>query len=127
MFVNREKEIKILQNAFKSTQSSFIVVYGRRRCGKSTLLKKVLTEADIYFVADMKEKALQIESFAKCIDSKIEGFSKARYPDWESFFISLNNQLKQRIVLCIDEFPYLVKHSAELPSILQNIIDNKKN
>lgn len=127
MFVNRIKEIKRIKTALQQGRSVLLVVYGRRRCGKSTLLKKVLSENDIYFAADLREKSLQIEAFAKRIDEIVSGFSKLKYPDWDSLFHNLKNILNQRITICIDEFPYLVKNSPELPSLLQNIIDNNIN
>ena len=127
MFVNRIKEIKRIRTALQHEKSVLLVVYGRRRCGKSTLLKKVLSENDIYFAADLREKSLQIEAFAKSIGEIVNGFSKLKYPDWDSLFRNLENILNQRITICIDEFPYLVKNSPELPSLLQNIIDNNIN
>ncbi len=127
MFVNRIKEIKRIKTALQQESSVLLVVYGRRRCGKSTLLKKVLSENDIYFAADLREKSLQIEAFAKSIDEIANGFSKLKYPDWDSLFHNLKNILNQKITICIDEFPYLVKNSPELPSLLQNIIDNNIN
>ena len=127
MFVNRIKEIKRIRAALQQEDSALIVVYGRRRCGKSTLIKKVISENNIYFAADLREKSLQIEAFAKTIGKVVNGFSKLRYPDWDSLFHNLKNTLNQKITICIDEFPYLVKNSPELPSLLQNIIDNNIN
>ncbi len=127
IFVNRHKEIQRISAALQSKLSRLIVVYGRRRCGKSTMLRKLLTGKDVYFAADLREKSLQILSLAKCIDNVKPGFSKVIYPDWETLFLNLNNNLKKNITVCLDEFPYLVKNSPELPSILQKIIDNKAN
>ena len=127
MFVNRIKEKERLSRALAKDKASLIIVYGRRRCGKSTLIKHILTTKDVYFVADLREKSLQIDALAKTIDNKIAGFAGLHYPNWESLFTNLNNRLENRITLCIDEFPYLVKHSPELPSLLQNVIDNNKN
>ena len=127
MFVNRIKEIKRIRTALQQESTVLLVVYGRRRCGKSTLLKKVISENDIYFAADLREKSLQIEAFAKSISEIVNGFSKIKYPNWDSLFHNLKNTLKKRITICIDEFPYLVKRSPELPSLLQNIIDNNIN
>ncbi|MCD4696967.1 MAG: ATP-binding protein [Bacteroidales bacterium] len=123
MFVNREKEIERLHQSLKRRKPQLIVVYGRRRCGKSTLLRHVLPQSAIYFSADLRDVSLQISAFAKQIDKVIPGFTKPAYPDWESLFVSLNTALKRPTALCIDEFPYLVKNSPELPSILQKIID----
>ena len=127
MFINRIKEIKRIRTALQQDDSVLLAVYGRRRCGKSTLIKKVITENDIYFAADLRERSLQIEAFAKTIGKVVNGFSKLRYPDWDSLFHNLKNTLNQKITICIDEFPYLVKNSPELPSLLQNIIDNNIN
>jgi len=127
MFVNRRKEIKRITAALHQKNAVLIVIYGRRRCGKSTLLKKVISGNDIYFAADLREKSLQIEAFAKSVEKMVPGFTKLRYPDWDALFHNLKNTLNEKITLCIDEFPYLVKNAPELPSLLQNIIDNKIN
>ncbi len=127
MFVNREKEIERLQQSLEKEESQLIVVYGRRRCGKSTLLRHILPVSAIYFSADLRAVPLQISAFSKQIDKLVPGFSKPVYPDWESLFISLNTILKKKTTVCIDEFPYLVKNSPELPSILQRIIDGNSH
>ena len=127
MFVNRINEIKRIRTALQQEDSVLLAVYGRRRCGKSTLIKKIIYENNIYFSADLREKSLQIEAFAITIGKIVNGFSKLKYPDWDSLFRNLQNTLNQKITICIDEFPYLVKNSPELPSLLQNIIDNNIN
>ncbi|MCG2810710.1 MAG: ATP-binding protein [Candidatus Aminicenantes bacterium] len=124
MFINREKEIVRLQQALSRETPQLIAVYGRRRCGKSTLLRHILTDDAIYFAADLRESPLQIAALAQQIDKALPGFSKAIYPDWETILSSLNQSLRQRTSLCIDEFPYLVKHSPELPSVIQKIVDS---
>ena len=106
-------------------KSTFIVMYGRRRLGKSTLLKHVLRKNDIYFLADQTEKRLQIETLAKIIAQNITGFDKVIYPNWSVFFEALNEKTDKKVTLCIDEFPNLVNSSPELPSILQNKLDSK--
>jgi AAA+ ATPase superfamily predicted ATPase len=125
MFVNRKNERARLERALADEKPQLIVVYGRRRCGKSTLLREVLPQNSIYFSADMREKPLQIMALANQIGEMIPGFSKPVYPDWESLLNSLNRNLQKRITLCLDEFPYLVKNSPELPSVIQRIIDEK--
>ena len=125
MFVNRKTEIERLERVLKSETAQLVVIYGRRRCGKSSLLKKVMDESAIYFSADMRETPLQIQAFAGRIEKFIPDFSVPVYPGWDSLFRSLNTSLKSRVTLCIDEFPYLVKNSPELPSVLQNIHDDQ--
>ena len=125
MFVNRKNEIARLQQALENDKPQLIVVYGRRRCGKSTLLREVLQHDSIYFAADLREKPLQIGALAKQIEKLIPGFSKPVYPDWESLLDSFNRTLRKSATLCLDEFPYLVKNSPELPSVIQRIVDEK--
>jgi len=125
-FVNRIHEYERLTKALGSDYASFVVVYGRRRLGKSTLIKRVLTENDTYYIADQTEAKHQREVLATMIGSIIEGFEKVIYPDWESLLDTLNSRVNQKFTLCIDEFPYLVSACPELPSILQKKIDSKQ-
>lgn len=94
MFINREKEIARLQQALQHEDARLIVVYGRRRCGKTTLLRHVLPANAVYFAADLRELPLQIAALAKQIDKLIPGFSKPVYPDWESILNNLNLALR---------------------------------
>ena len=71
MFIDREKEIARLQQALQREKARLIVVYGRRRCGKTTLLRHVLPQNAIYFAADLREPPLQIAALAKQIDKLI--------------------------------------------------------
>ena len=124
-FVDRVDEQKRLIDAVSGAKPSFVAIYGRRRLGKSTLIKKVLTDRDIYFLADQTETSQQIRLLAKEISLKIEGFDKVVYPDWNTLFEMLNARATGRFTLCLDEFPYMVKKSPELPSILQKHLDSK--
>ena len=127
IFVNRTEEQIRIKKIINSSKSGFIVVYGRRRCGKSTLLKRVLNESDIYFMADQSESPQQIALLAQSIATRIPGFDQVRYPDWESLFNMLNNRLINPITLCLDEFPYLAKSAPHLPAIIQKLIDKGDN
>jgi AAA+ ATPase superfamily predicted ATPase len=115
-----------LRKAFKSSTSKVIVIYGRRRCGKSTLIKRVLNERDIYFMAQQSDESMLLSQLAQVIGEKITGFDNLIYPDWDSLFTNLDNTIKDQITLCLDEFPYLVKSSPDLPSIIQKLTDQKK-
>jgi hypothetical protein len=126
-FFNREKEKQRLLKALESTKAKLIIIYGRRRCGKSTLIKNMLKPSDIYFMAQQTDEAVQRIQLANTIGEKINGFKSLVYPDWESLFVNLNNVLQEPLTLCIDELPYLVKGSPSLPSLIQKIIDNTPN
>ena len=126
-FVNRTEEQIRIRKILNDSKSGFIVVYGRRRCGKSTLLKRILGESDIYFMADQAESTQQIVLLAQAIATKVPEFDQVKYPDWESLFNMLNNRLTNPITLCLDEFPYLVKSAPQLPAIIQKLIDMGDN
>lgn len=125
-FVDRIEETERLRDALSIEKSSLVVVYGRRRLGKSTLIKRVLSDRDVYFLADRSEGQHQRTLLAKVIAQVFSDFDKLTYPDWESMFRAVNYRADKRFTLCLDEFPYLVEQSPELPSVLQKIVDEKQ-
>jgi hypothetical protein len=125
--MNRTRELAKLTRVLGSPDSSLVVIYGRRRCGKSTLLQHVAKETDIYFLADQQEAPLQIQSLAVETGRTIPGFGQASYPSWEVLLSALQHQAKKGTTLILDEFPYLVQKSPELPSIIQKLIDKQQN
>jgi len=124
-FVGRIEERQRLGKALNAEVPAVIVVYGRRRIGKSTLVKKVLSQADVYYMADQTERSHQIELLAKEIGFRIDGFDRVVYPEWQALFEALNFRTQERFTLCLDLFPYLAKSSPELPAVLQKLIDKK--
>lgn len=123
-FVDRIEETHRLKTVL-SRDKAVVVVYGRRRLGKSELIKRVLTDNDIYFLADRSEGRHQRELLSKVVAQSIPDFEKVEYPDWETLFRAINYRVQQRLTLCLDEFPYMVELSPELPSVLQKLIDEK--
>ena len=124
-FVDRIDEAARLKDALAREKFSLVVMYGRRRLGKSTLIKRVLSENDVYFLADRSEGQHQRVLLAKVIAQVFPDFDKLTYPDWESMFRAVNYRTDKRFTLCLDEFPYLVEQSSELPSVLQKLVDEK--
>ena len=124
-FVDRIDEAARLKDALAREKSSLVVMYGRRRLGKSTLIKRVLSDTDVYFLADRSEGQHQRVLLAKVIAQVFPDFDKLTYPDWESMFRAVNYRTDKRFTLCLDEFPYLVEQSSELPSVLQKLVDEK--
>ncbi len=123
-FLDRENELARLKNAFADPGGALVVIYGRRRCGKSRLLHEALdAERDVYFVADLRDAAVQRESLAAEIARKIRGFDSVRYPDWSSLLAAWAERAPEGSVLVVDEFPYLAQVSPELPTVLQRTWD----
>ena len=125
-FVDRIEETARLRDALSREKSSLVVVYGRRRLGKSTLIKRVLLDSDVYFLADRSEGQHQRTLLAKVVAQVFPDFDKLTYPDWESLFRAVNYRTDKRFTLCLDEYPYLVEQSPELPSVLQKLVDEKQ-
>lgn len=82
-FVDRKNEKDRLENSINSNPLGLSVVYGRRRIGKSTLLKRIIKKNDIYFLADRSEASHQREVCSKIITDKITDFDKVNYSNWE--------------------------------------------
>lgn len=121
--VEETAELKRVLNPEKSPK--FVVIYGRRRLGKSTLIKLVLTPADVYYMAGDLVDAVQMEMLQDLLSLKFPELGMASFSGWEELFLMLNRLTTEQFTLCLDEFPYMVKHSPELPSILQRILDSK--
>lgn len=85
----------------------------------------MLSEKDVYFLADKSEGQHQRALLAKVVAQVFPDFDKLTYPDWDSLFRALNYRTVELFTLCLDELPYLVEQSPELPSVLQKLIDEK--
>ena len=125
-FLDRKDEIAELKRVLNpATPAKFVVVYGRRRLGKSTLIKRVLSAADVYYMAGDLVDNVQLEMLQELLSQKFPEIGMAKFSGWEELFLMLNRLTDHQFTLCLDEFPYMVKHSPELPSILQRILDTK--
>jgi|LakMenEpi03Aug12_release.lakeMendotaPanAssembly.Ray.scaffolds.fasta_scaffold261472_1 uncharacterized protein len=123
-FFNRTEEKERLTRGFRSVEGSFCCLYGRRRCGKSRLLKETIPrEHAVYHVADQMEAALQRRRLAADIGVVLSGFDRVDYPDWAALLDRWFEEAPVGACLILDEFPYLVISSPELPSILQRVVD----
>lgn len=122
-FVDREKETERLTRILNGESPCLVIVRGRRRLGKSTLIKRVLRENDIYYEADKTDASNQRDSLANVASHVFPGLDAAHYPTWEALFMAINYRAERKMSLCLDEFPYLVKVSPELPSVIQKLMD----
>lgn len=125
-FIDRTNEQKRLHRALKDKNKKFIVVYGRRRLGKSTLIKKMLGPEDVYYEAEKNESAIQMALLSVAISSIYKDFDRATYDSWESLLLHFNMICADNSTLVLDEFPYLVEKTPSLPSTLQRLLDGGK-
>ena len=127
MFINRIKELEALENEYKKESSSFSVVYGRRRVGKTALLSKFIkNKTHIYLYMTLSDLSSQLEAFTNEI-RKLVPKSMAKHINFDSFedaieFIS-TLELEKKLILVIDEYQYLCVKDKSFSSKLQKIWD----
>lgn len=129
MFIGRENELRYLNDAYTSDQAEFIVLYGRRRVGKTELLNEFCKDKTcIFYTCREYTDKTQLQSFTDKIHSyHIPAFEYVDcFSNWESAFSSvLHIQTPGKKLLIIDEFPYACKVNESIPSVLQVLWDEK--
>ncbi len=124
-FVDRTEEMAELGRVLASdTPPRLVVVFGRRRLGKSTLIKHVMKAGDVYYMAGDFVDTVQRDMLRNQLAEKFPAMKLGSYSGWEELFLMLNGLTSEQFTLCLDEFPYMVKHSPELPSVLQRLVDS---
>ncbi|MBU4017041.1 ATP-binding protein [Patescibacteria group bacterium] len=126
-FVNRKIELKWLEESYKKVpqESQLLVIYGKRRVGKTELVKHFnQSKPYVYFVAEKGTAQDQLQSaknvFADALQDNV--LKMLPFQSWREFFGYLGAKLRDRkepIVLVFDEFPYLVESNAGIPSYFQ--------
>lgn len=121
-FVDRQDELKFLENAYDSGRAELIIVYGRRRVGKTELVKKSIEKREhIYFFAEETLEEENLRNFralvAKYLKNELVGKADV---GWEELFRMLRDE---NVVIVIDEFPNLIKESKGIVSKFQKIWD----
>jgi AAA+ ATPase superfamily predicted ATPase len=125
-FLNRKDELAALTDL--DHEGGLAVVWGRRRVGKTRLLLEWCRRTGgVYTVADQAAPETQRAYFARAIAEALPGFADVAYADWERLLSRLAADAAARRFtgpIVIDELPYLVATSPELPSVLQRWIDH---
>lgn len=125
-FYNRTEELDALADAFDASGSDLVVVYGRRRVGKTELLKAFCNDRPhIYFLAAQEAERRQREKFTEQVATHFED-RVPRINGWDEAFTYLGEKLQtEQTVVVIDEFPYLVAENDSIPSYLQGFVDEQ--
>lgn len=125
-FIGRDKELQSLEKEYKR-EGSFVVIYGRRRVGKTTLIKEFIkTKTAFYYLATQELESQSMKRFAGVISRTIGNalLQNVAFSDWLDLFrVIAEYKPEEKKVVVIDEFPYLVKTNPAFPSILQNVWD----
>jgi AAA+ ATPase superfamily predicted ATPase len=130
-FVGRERELAVLQNEWESGQAKMLILYGRRRVGKTRLITHWIKRANsraLYWVAEPTSPVDQLRSFSQALfgfessSPMPEDFS---YGSWGQAFEQAARMAKyERFALVLDEFTYLIALEQGIAGILQNAWDH---
>ena len=127
MFVNRTTELKLLEKRYASGKAEFFVLYGRRRVGKTELLAHFCEgKRAIFFVSDLGSEVSLRTALSRAVNAVLFGTGQleAVYSSWEALFQAVGQAAKnERLVLVLDEFPYIVSAYPPVASILQRVWD----
>jgi AAA+ ATPase superfamily predicted ATPase len=129
MFVNRIDELNNLEKLHKEQDARFVIMYGRRRIGKTELLRQFSkNKKHLFFSSDLSSEQEQLKQFSeKIFQLTRESFLQNQpFGSWEALLRYIFDHLIPKMpLIIIDEFPYLCISNPALPSILQKIWDEK--
>ena len=127
--IGRKEELEQLENMYCSKQFEFLIMYGRRRVGKTTILQEFSLKHSsntLFFSAQEKNDALNLEDFSKLVQIHYNGQFISDFPSWENALDYLTNKSgTQKTIVIIDEFPFLAEANPAIKSILQHLIDHQ--
>ncbi len=124
-FVNRERELEWMEEQH-AEESAFMIIYGRRRVGKTELIKEFVGQKDhVYFLATKKSERENIKDLqgqmAEYLDDVV--FNDIEFDGWEPLFKEFLKRIDEDVVIAVDEFPYLIELNDSVPSVFQKIWD----
>ena len=130
-FIDRESEMKTLENEYTRSGSSLVILYGRRRVGKTSLISEFIKDKNALFFLASEEPEVQNrnafkEKAADFIQSDL--LRDAAVSSWDAIFKAIiNTPFDQKPIIVIDEFQYIGKSNPAFPSIFQRIWEEQLN
>jgi len=125
LLINRERELGWLKEAYKSEKAELGIIYGRRRLGKTFLIKDFIKDKPhFYFLAKQQPMMLEFERFKEKISKKFNVFIEAK--NWEEIFREIADKIAkkyEKFIIIIDEFPYWILKDIGIVSEFQYIWD----
>jgi len=128
MFIGRERELKTLNDHYGSNNFEFFCIYGRRRVGKTELIKEFIKgKKAIFFTGFEDTKDVNLASFSNSVrETLYNSKSKAVYADFKDALTDIYEYAKsEKLILVIDEYPFLAKNYQGISSLLQVEIDHR--
>ena len=122
-FIDRERELEFLERLWER-KNSFIPVYGRRRVGKTRLIKEFITgRPSVYYLARNSTYLDNLREFSRAVLERFPApfLSEASFSSFSDVFKYLAE--KEKLIVVIDEFPYLIQSDKKVLSEFQYIVD----
>lgn len=129
MFLGRQKELEKLNELYDNDRFECVIIYGRRRVGKTTLINEFIRDKDaIYFTGLETDSRDNLENLSRSI-LREQMPDADSYPAYGSYKDALDGVCerakRKRLVLVMDEYPYLAESYPGMSSLLQVQIDEK--
>lgn len=124
--IGRERELQQIEKLYNSSKFEFLVMYGRRRVGKTTILQEFASHHDVLFYsAQEKNDSLNLSDFSRIVQTHFDGQYIAPFTSWEDALSYITKKGKNtRTVIVIDEFPFMAGPNPSIKSMLQHEIDH---
>jgi len=127
-FIDRNSEMNTLENEYKRQEASFVIVYGRRRVGKTALLTEFLRRKSgfqLYFLATQESEEQNRRAFRNQVaETTGNDLLKSADADWLTIFKYLvRHPTPERKIIVMDEFQYIGNSNSAFPSVIQKIWD----
>ena len=125
-FINRKQELEALDKFWKDKSPQLVVIYGKRRVGKTELIKQFIqAKPAVYFLARRISEKENLFFLGQAIGNLFNDImlKKRGFEKWDEMFLYLKERLSDkkpgRFILAIDEFPYLAEANKGISSIFQ--------
>ena len=130
LFINRAPELYTLKSEYDKKGAGLIVIYGRRRVGKTTLIREFLkNKPHLYFLADKQIETELIGRLRNSISEYLKdpNLAEIDFKTWDSLFDYWirHADFSNKVVFVIDEFQYLASVNNAFPTIFQRVWDEK--
>lgn len=121
-FINREKELTDLETRWRNDTSEFFIIYGKRRVGKTELVKHFIQgKHTVYFLADKRAMIDQLKEIGRLFgqEFKDQVIGRQGFTNWLDVFAYIKRNVQRRFIFVVDEFPYLTEVDRATSSIFQ--------
>lgn len=121
-FINRKEELNFLKTKWDERKAHLIIIYGKRRVGKTELIKQFIKNKNaLYFLADKRTTQDQLKELGQLFGQHFndEMLLKNGFSEWLDVFRYLRKNLKKPLIFAIDEYPYLCETDKSVSSLFQ--------